>query len=249
MRRPLAALLLVVLVLATAACEVRTTVAVDVADDGSGTVEVAVGLDAAALERLPDLDGDGVSGAADLAALVRSDDLAAAGWTVAEPDADDDGTTWLRATRAFGTPAEATEILAAVTGPDGPLRDLRVTRSASFGRVEYGFRGTADLRGGLEAFGDEGLAAALEGEPLGEDEAAIEERAGRPLAEAFTFEITSRLPGDETTWTPALGDGPVEIAATSTVYDRPVLALAAVALLAGLVMAALLVRALLSSRR
>lgn len=249
MRRPLAALLLVVLVLATAACEVRTTVAVDVADDGSGTVEVAVGLDATALERLPDLDGDGVSGAADLAALVRSDDLTAAGWTVAEPDADDDGTTWLRATRAFGTPAEATEILAAVTGPDGPLRDLRVTRSASFGRVEYGFRGTADLRGGLEAFGDEGLAAALEGEPLGEDEAAIEMRAGRPLVEAFTFEITSRLPGDETTWTPALGDGPVEIAATSTVYDRPVLALAAVALLAGLVMVALLVRALLSSRR
>jgi hypothetical protein len=136
-----------------------------------------------------------------------------------------------------------------VTGPDGPLRDLRVTRSASFGRVEYGFRGTADLRGGIEAFGDEGLAAALEGEPLGEDEAAIEMRAGRPLAEAFTFEVRSRLAGDETTWTPALGDGPVELVATSTVLDWPVLALAAVALVAGLVMVALLVRALLSSRR
>ena len=248
-RRLLAPLLLVVLVLATAACEVRTTVAVDVEDDGSGSVEVAVGLDAAALERLPDLDGDGVSDAADLAALVRSDDLTAAGWTVAEPAAGDDGTTWLRATQAFGTPTEGTEILAAVTGPDGPLRELRVTRSASFGRVEYGFHGTADLRGGLEAFGDEGLAAALEGEPLGEDEAAIEMRAGRPLAEAFTFEVTSRLSGDETTWRPALGDGPVDLAATSTVYNWPVLALAAVALLAGLVMAALLVRALLSSRR
>lgn len=248
MHRRLPAVLLVALVLATAACEVRTTVDVDVADDGSGNVEVAVGLDAAALEQLPDRDGDGAVDAADLAALVRVDDLAAAGWTVAEPDAGDDGTTWLRATRAFGTPAEATEILAGVTGADGPLRDLRVTRSASFGRVEYGFRGTADLRGGLEAFGDEGLAAALEGEPLGEDAAAIEVRAGRPLAEAFTFEITSRLAGDETVWTPALGEGPVDLAATSTVYDRPVLVLAGMALVAGLAAVALLVRSLLARR-
>src|SRR5690606_4053970 len=230
-------------------CQVRTTVVVDVAEDGSGTVEVAVGLDAQAVAGLPDLDADGRSGGADLAALVRVDDLAAAGWTVAEPAADDDGTTWLRVTRAFGTPAEATEILAGLTGPDGPLRDLRVTRSASFGRVEYGFRGTADLRGGLEASGDEGLAAALEGEPLGEDAAAIEARAGRPLAEAFTLRITARLAGEETTWAPVLGEGPVDMAAASTSFDWPVLVLAGVAALAALAAVALVARGLLAARR
>ncbi|HEX6420446.1 MAG TPA: hypothetical protein VFZ77_18240 [Acidimicrobiales bacterium] len=248
-RRIRLALVVALAVTAAAACQVRTTVVVEVADDGSGTVEVGVGLDDAAVGRLPDLDGDGASGAADLAALVRVDDLAAAGWTVAEPAADGGGTTWLRVTRAFGTPAEATEILAGLTGSDGPLRDLRVTRSASFGRVEYTFEGTADLRGGLEAFGDEGLAAALEGEPLGEDAAAIEARAGRPLAEVFTLQVTSRLAGEETTWAPALGEGPVGLRAANTAYDWPVLVLAGVAALAAVAAVALVVRGVLAARR
>jgi hypothetical protein len=226
------ALSLLLVVLATA-CQVRTTVTVDVADDGSGTVEVAVGLDADALGRLPDLDGDGVSGAADLAALVRDDDLVADGWTVAEPGAepDADGTTWLRVTRAFGTPEEADQILAELTGPAGALRDLHLTRSESFGRTQFELMGTADLSGGLEAFGDEGLAAALDGEPLGEDAAAIEARFGQPLADMFTFEVTARLAGDETTWSAPLGGEPVALSADTTVVDWPVLILAAVAAL------------------
>src|SRR5688572_14287704 len=114
-RRLLLTLSLLLVVLATA-CQVRTTVTVDVDEDGSGTVEVAAGLDADALGRLPDVDGDGTSGAADLAALVRVDDLEAAGWTVAEPVTDADDTTWVRLTRPFGTPAEADQILAGLTG-------------------------------------------------------------------------------------------------------------------------------------
>jgi hypothetical protein len=63
-------------VLTATACQVRTTVAVDVAKDGSGTVTVAVGLDADALGRVPDLDDDGRSTTADLTGLVRTDELA-----------------------------------------------------------------------------------------------------------------------------------------------------------------------------
>lgn len=242
----LAALSLVLVVLA-AACQVRTAVTVDMADDGSGTVEVAVGLDADALSRLPDIDHDGTPGAADLAALVRDDDLVAAGWTVAEPEADDDGTTWLRVTRAFGTPEEANQILEEVAGSDGPF-DFDVSHVETFGESRYVFWAFADLSEGLEGFGDEGLAAALEGEPLGEDAALIAARTGQPIDEIFTLEITALLPGDETTWSLRLGDPPETMRAESVQYDWPVLTLAALALVSLLVLVVVLVRRVLRSR-
>lgn len=244
----LPALTLLLAVLATA-CQVRTTVTVDVAEDGSGTIEVAAGLDAEAMARVPDLDGDGTSGPADLAALVRDDDLVAAGWTVADPETGDDGTTWLRVSRPFGTPEEADQILAGLSGDDGGLRELHLTRSASFGRTEFAFTGSADLSRGLEAFGDADLAAALDGEPLGEDAAAIEARLGKPLADMFTLEVTASLAGESTTWTPRLGDAPVAMVADVTVYDTPVLALAAVAVLCLVALAVLLTVRAVRSRR
>jgi hypothetical protein len=155
----------------------------------------------------------------------------------------------LRVTRPFGTPDEADTILAELTGPSGVLRDLGVSRSTSFGRTELGFSGTADLSGGLEAFGDEGLAAALDGEPLGQDAAAIEAAAGVPLAEAVTFEITADLDGSATSWTPVLGEAPVTMAADTTAYDLPVLVLVAVAVAAALALVAVLVVRLARSRR
>jgi len=249
--RPLVRHLLpaVVAALVAAACEVQTAVTVDVEDDGSGTVEVAAGLDAEALDQLPDLDDDGTSDAADLAALVRTDDLQDAGWSVSAPATAGDGTTWIRVTRPFGTPAEAEEILTQLTGPDGALQDMHVSREHSFGRTTYEFSGTADLSAGLEAFGDEGLAAALDGEPLGEDAAAIEARIGRPLADAFRLSVTADLPGEATTWSPRLGDPPLAMAAESEVVDAGVFALAAMAAFCVVAVVALLVvRAVRGSR-
>lgn len=249
----LTALQLLLLVVAASACQVRTTVTVDVAADGSGTVEVTVGLDAEALAQVPDVDGNGARDGADLAGLVRSEDLEAAGWTVAAPssesEGDDGGAARLRVSRPFGTPEEADVILAELTGPSGPLRDLHVTRSESYGRTEYTFTGTADLSGGLEAFGDEGLAAALEGEPLGEDAAAIEARIGQPLADAFTVEVTTVLAGDETSWTPRLGDPALTMDAEATRYDVPVLALSAIAVAALVALVAVLAVRLVRSRQ
>ncbi len=251
--RPFRLPLLGVLVALTAtACQVRTTVAVDVADDGSGTVEVAVGLDADAVGRLPDLDDDGRSTDADLASLVRTDDLVAAGWRVSGPTGRaDDGFVWIQATKPFGTPEEAGRVLGEITGTDGPLRDLRVDRDDSFGRTRFTFEGTADLSGGLEALGDEGLAAALEGEALGRDATAIEEELGQPLSEMFSLEISADLPGDSTAavWTPELGGRPVEMAAAGNVRDWWVLALAAVAIACGLALAGVLLVGVLRRRR
>jgi hypothetical protein len=232
-----------------AACRVETTVEVVVSEDGSGEVTVVVALDAEALGRVPDVDDDGASDLADVGALVRTDDLVAAGWAVDEPAEADGGGASLTLSRAFGTPAEADLILAELTGPDGALRDLHVTRSASFGRTELGFSGTADLSGGLEAFGDEGLAAALDGEPLGQDAAAIEAAAGVPLAEAVTVEITADLDEQSESWAPRLGDPPLAMASDATVYDVPVLVLAGVAVAAAVALIGVLLVRLLHSRR
>ncbi|HEY8525790.1 MAG TPA: hypothetical protein VIL48_12535 [Acidimicrobiales bacterium] len=228
------------------ACQVRARVEVAVEEDGSGAVEVAVGLDRAALERIPDVDGDGTSDVTDLAALVRTDDLEAAGWRVAEPEEAGSDTTWIRVSKPFGTPEEANAILAEVTGPSGPLRDLRLARSSGFASTELSFTGTADLSGGLEAFGDAGLAQALDGEPLGEDAAQIEQELGAPLAEAFRLDVIVDLPGsldantddrsgDAARWSPRLGEGPQELAATGSVRDGTVVLLLVVA---GLLLAA-----------
>jgi hypothetical protein len=222
----------VLAILVASACQVRTAVTVDVDDDGSGTVEVAAGLDDEALERLPDIDDNGTSDADDLAALVRTSDLVDAGWRVSEPQAAGDGTTWVRVTRPFGTPEEADEVLAQITDPDGPLRHMHVTRREPFGRTQYGFTGTVDLSGGLEAFGDAGLAAALDGEALGRDAAAIEAETGQPLSEQFTLEITADLAGDARSWNPRLGDPPLRMEHDGTVYHWPALILALVAMLA-----------------
>ena len=249
MRRRLLLPLVLLVALAASACRVHTTVTVAMVEDGSGEVSVAVVLDADALARVPDVDDDGTSGLADLAALVRTEDLVAAGWTVDEPVEAGDGGASLTVSRPFGTPEEADLILAELTGADGALQDLDLRRSTSFGSTELGFSGTADLSGGLESFGDEGLAAALDGEPLGLDAAAIEAVAGVPLSEAVTVEVTSDLDGESTSWTPRLGDPPLAMAADTTTYDVPVLVLAAVALAAALALVAVLVLRLLRSRR
>jgi hypothetical protein len=230
-RRVRTVLLAAVVCLLVAGCEVQTAVTVDVDQDGSGSVEVAVGLDEEALAELPDLDDSGSGDAPDVAQLVRVDDLTASGWEVGEPETDDDGITWFTVTKRFGTPDEANQVLAELTGENGLLRDLQVDREAAFGRDRYTFSGTADLSGGLEAFGDEGLAAALDGEPLGEDVAVMEERFGRPVDEMLNLDVEVLLPGgDETSWSPALGGEPMNMSTETTLYHWPVLALVAVAL-------------------
>lgn len=211
-----------------AACQVETEVMVSLEEDGSGEVEVAVGLDDDAMARVPDPTGGGESPEANLVELARTADLEAAGWEVSGPE-ETDGVTWLRITKPFGTPEEAGEILAEVA-PGGVLSDLKVSRGSSFGSDNYEFSGKADLSGGLEALADEGLAELLDGNALGESPEAMEERFGQPVAEMFHLVVRAELPGDVSQeWTPELGGSAVDLDASSTVYNTPALALAGVA--------------------
>lgn len=243
-RRALAALVALAYVVVAAGCEVRTEVGVDVDEDGSGVVTVAVGLDESAMEQVPGLEGE-----------LRLDDLRETGWTITGPALEADGFTWIRASKPFPTAEAAGRVLAEVAGEDGPFRDFAVTRERSFARTRYGFEGTVDFTGGLEAFGDEDLAAVLDGEPLGEDVAAIEERIGRAIDEAFTFRVAVRLPGDlgstnaptragnGAVWQPRLSEGgPIELRASSETVRVRSIVLVAVAVLSVVAAGVVLVR-------
>ena len=73
----------------------------------------------------------------------------------------------------------------------------------------------------------------------------FETRIGEPLSEAFKFTVTARLPGREKSWSPKLGDPPLDMAADSTVFrwPEPLLAVVAALSLIGLVLV-LVVRSL-----
>ena len=224
---------LVALVL-TSACEVRTDVAVELREDGSGFVSVGAGLDADAVERVPGIADE-----------LRLDDLVATGWEVQLPTLEDDGYTWIRVRKPFATPEEAEAVLAEIAGENGPLRDFVVSRERSFARTDYGFEATVDFTGGIESFADESLSELLDGEPLGEDVAAIEARIGVPIDEAFTFRIAVRLPGEVESnaptqagngavWQPTLADpGPTRLEATGEVVRWRTYVFIAVAVVAG----------------
>lgn len=223
-----AALLGLVLVLA-GACQMEVEVNVLVEEDGSGAVEVVVGLDEDALERV----------GGDLEAVMEVGDLLASGWRLDGPHLDPDGMTRVRLTHPYGTPEEATAVLGEVAAEDGPFRDLRVTRETSLAETSWSFDGRIDFSGGIEAFGDAGLAAELDGQPLGQSVAEIEEQLGEPLSQLLEVRVSVRLPGAVTSnattpfesgaaWELGFGEGPVDLRAEGTERRTSVLVFGAV---------------------
>lgn len=175
--------MVVALVLLASACQVDLRVEVAVDDDGSGTVTVGVGLDEEAADRIPDL-----------ADQLRVDDLEAAGWTVTGPEADDEGTTWVRASKPFADPDEAASILDELAGPDGPFRDFSVSRSRSFAETTFTVEGVADFSDGLADFTDQQLTELL-GDGFGGNLEEIEAETGQPAAEQISVTFAADLPG------------------------------------------------------
>src|SRR3546814_1417416 len=92
---------------------------------------------------------------------------------------------------------EAAAIFDEIAGEEGPFQDFAVTHEDSFASTEWGFTGRVDFSGGLEALGDEGLAAELDGEPLGLSVEEIEERLGDSLSRLVQVRVGVRLPGED----------------------------------------------------
>ncbi|MCI0347230.1 MAG: hypothetical protein L0221_17600 [Chloroflexi bacterium] len=221
---------------ALSGCYMEVQVGMDLERDGSGAITVSVGLDEDAVGRLGGPDR--------LRELVAVDDLTKTGWDVTGPALEDDGFTWLRATRRFVTAEDATKVLAEVSA--GPFRDFRVMRDRAFARTRYSFDGVVDFSGGLEAFGDDALTEALDGVPLGEDVAAIEEQFGATIDRLIGVRVAVRMPGavesnapgraeNGAVWRPSFADeGPTILHAESQQWRVGTLVWAGVGALAAL---------------
>jgi len=205
-------LLLIVGAVLLGSCRLELDVNVAVEEGGSGSVEVVVGVDPDGIERI----------GGDLEAVLEVDDLTEAGWVVDGPDVESDGYTRVRLRRAFADADEASVIFADIAGEEGPFQDFAVRRESSFANTEWGFSGRVDFSGGLEAFGDEGLAAELDGEPLGQSVEEIETQLGESLSRLIQVRVGVRLPGEVTSnattkaengavWQVGFGDGPVDL--------------------------------------
>jgi hypothetical protein len=207
-------LVLVLLLVVVGGCRLQLDVNVEVDEDGGGTVEVVVGVDRDGIERI----------GGDLEAVLAVDDLEDAGWTVEGPDDESDGFTRVRFRKAFDDPEEAAVVFEEIAGEDGPFQDFAVSHDSSLARTEWGFRGRVDFSGGVEAFSDDELAAALDGEPLGQSVEEIEEQLGEALSRIIQVRVGVRLPGDVSSnattkaengalWQVGFGDGPIEMEA------------------------------------
>lgn len=189
------ALALLLVVLVAGACQLRVEVNVDVAEDGSGTVEVAVALDDDAARRRPHL-----------AEELRTEDLTEAGWELVGPRVEDDGLTWIRARHPFATPAELGPLVEQISGPEGPFRDFGLTRSDSFATSRYRFSATVDFTAGVEGFSDPEATENLGGEPLGQSVEAIEQQLGASIDEMVQLQVAVRLPGEVSSNAPTRAD-------------------------------------------
>lgn len=198
LRRPLRVLALVaVLVLVATGCRVQLETTVDIGLDGRGIVTQGIGFDAAALKRV-----------GDPAQALRSQDLVDAGWVV-DPVVKEGDLTWIRVHHDFTTPEQANDLMAQLSGPDGPYRDLEVIRTTGPLSDSVRFSGVMDTTAGLAVFGDKALSDALGGDASGGLLARIEKEEGRPPADMVDLEMQVDVGGRSRTWSASFGE-PVE---------------------------------------
>jgi hypothetical protein len=186
---------LVVLAGLVGACQVDVRIDVAVAGDESGEIALAVELDEAAADEVPDL-----------ADALDVGDLRRAGWEVSIVDRSGEpgGGAIVEAVRPFGSLEEAAAVAEELTGADGPLT-LAFDRRQGVDVTAFSVVGDLDLTQGLAAFSDVGLRDVLGGAGLGVDEEELERRAGRPLDQAVRIRLDADLPGRAVD-----GSGPAE---------------------------------------
>jgi len=169
----LAALLLLVLT----GCRVDVGVTVTLDEQGGGSVEVRALGDADLLNREPSLLGD-----------LRLQDIRAAGWTVEGPTVQTDGSALLVLTKGFADVAEGNAVLAEISSPTGPWRDLQLSHALRFATIESGLDGHM-VAVGPEAFSDAGLNTLVGKVPLAD--------LGDPIADGtLVLTMTSQMPGE-----------------------------------------------------
>lgn len=182
--RPLRrALLGLLALLALTGCRTDVDVDVDVDEDGSGTVTVTAVLDPQA--------ADAVGGAEGLAL----DDVRQAGWALEGPEAAEDGSLTVSASRDFEDAAGLEAALTEVAGP-GVVGDVELEVEEGFGRTDRAAGYSVSFSGDPAQFGDDDLTGVLGGLPLGRtpEELALE-GISQPGAGVVTISVV--VPGGE----------------------------------------------------
>ena len=189
------ALIAVLAVLVATGCQVDVEVEVAANPDGSGTVEVGVGLDPEAVTRL-----------GDPATALALGDLGGTAWEVSPPAVEEDGVTWVRARRTFEDPAGLTQALAEVAGADGPLAGTSLTVDDGWFTSTAQLQGVVDLSQGLAPYTDPELDAATGGVPFGGLVTQVESDLGTPVSEMIDVTVRWTLGPESAAVTPTLGD-------------------------------------------
>ncbi|MEZ5171722.1 MAG: hypothetical protein R3A49_13410 [Acidimicrobiia bacterium] len=213
------------LALLLGACRVDAVVSVEMSDDGSGTVRVAVALDADAVAAAE-------SGGGTLEDRFRLADLTDAGWSVGGWERSDDGSARIEIAHAFGTPGEAGELVESLNGDVGPVPELTLERSESLLETTFTADGVVDLAGvtaGVTA--DEELTAALEA--AGADAAAVDLSLSAAAQQNLAVALEVEFPDGSTEVVAAEPGERVELSGSASVPDSERITLLIVA--AGLV--------------
>jgi hypothetical protein len=179
------ALLLIVLVVVASGCQSQITVRINEDLDGTGDVTVTLLLDREAVEA-----------AGDFRAVLRMDDLQAAGWATAGPvPRPPGGFVAYTATKSFRNSGEAQLIFEELTGPEGAFSGLVIDRTRSPLRIVTSLRGTVDLSKGYQQFGDDGIAQVFQSDSaLGVTPEEIADRYGKPLDQLVTLRMEVAFP-------------------------------------------------------
>ncbi|CAB4363037.1 MAG: hypothetical protein F2681_07185 [Actinobacteria bacterium] len=178
------ALLLIVAALTLAACKVDATVHITMRPDGGGSIALTVVADQQVVQQAPGLAAD-----------LKFDDATAAGWQVDGPTDTADGGVEVTLTHDFTTAEEATALLRSLNGNGGPLHDVAITRTVTTQKLTTALTGALRVEGGVDAFADPDVLAAIGGSPYADNIAAT----GLGPNDVITFTITADLPGEATT--------------------------------------------------
>lgn len=197
-----------VIVVIAAGCRVQIETKVDVGLDGKGTITQGIGFDDAALKRV-----------GDPRAALRASDLEQAGWVVDATSREGD-LTWIRVHHSFSTPEEGTALLAQLSGPDGPYRDMLIRRSDGLLSTSVKVTGQIDTTAGLAMFGDEKLATTLGGDASGGLLAKIEAEEKAPPASMVDLALVVTVGGTTKNYSASFVDTDTQKVKVSSSKDK-----------------------------
>jgi hypothetical protein len=118
--------------------------------------------------------------------------------------------------QSFDTPDEGTALLAQLSGPDGPYRDMLITRSDGFFSTSVNVTGQIDTTADLAMFGDQQLATALGGDASGGLLAKIEAEEKAPPASMVDLNLVVNAGSSTKTYNASFTDSDTQMVKVSS---------------------------------